>query len=125
MDRLPSKRQLKVAELIKKGLVQYFAEGKSFHKSLIDVSITVSEVRVTPDLKVAKAFVVPFAIKMEPKEFLAALNDVSNEIRMGVTKIINLKFSPKIIFKFDESFDQADKMERIFQHVTSRYSDQE
>jgi ribosome-binding factor A len=124
-ERFPSKRQLKVAELIKKGLVQFFAEGKILAKELIDVSITVSEVRVSPDLKIARAYVVPFATNMEPNKFLELLNSMDREIRSSVTKIINLKYSPKIIFRFDESFDQADKIERIFYEISSKYSEQD
>ena len=116
-NRAPSKRQFKIAELIRKAVVEVFLHGKIYNVELSDISITVSEVRVTPDLKTAIVYVVPLEKKFDQSTFITMLREQEKNIRFEVTKIINLKFSPKLIFKFDDSFDRAEKLEKIFEEI--------
>lgn len=115
--RVPSKRQLQVAELIKKALVEVFNSGGLFIPGLEENSITVSEVRVTPDLKIAFAYVLPLNKSLDSKTFIGLLNQVDKQIRFEVTKKIQIKFSPKIVFKFDDSFDRAEHLEKLFEEI--------
>ena len=119
--RVPSKRQLQVAELIRKALVEVFNSGQLFIPGLEDNSITVSEVRVTPDLKVAFAYVLPLNKTLESKAFMALINQFDKQIRFEVTKLIRIKFSPKIVFKFDDSFDRAEHLEKIFEEIRNTH----
>jgi len=115
--RMPSKRQLQVAELIRKAVVEVFSYGKVFMPGLENVSITVSEVRVPPDLKTAVVYVLPLERNIAKKEFIALLSQYDKQIRFEVTKSIYIKFSPKLIFKYDDSFDRAEHLEKIFEEI--------
>ena len=115
--RVPSKRQLQVAELIRKALVQVFNSGGLFIPGLEENSITVSEVRVTPDLKIAFAYVLPLNKTIDSKKFISLLGQADKQIRFEVTKLIQIKFSPKIVFKFDDSFDRAEHLEKLFEEI--------
>jgi ribosome-binding factor A len=106
-----------VAELIKKALVQVFNSGGLFIPGLEENSITVSEVRVTPDLKIAFAYVLPLNKTIDSKTFISLLGQADKQIRFEVTKLIQIKFSPKIVFKFDDSFDRAEHLEKLFEEI--------
>ena len=120
--REASKRQLKVAELIKKAVAAFFIQGKFYDPLLSNISITVSEVRVTPDLKTAVVFVVPLEKIIDSKDFIRLLKEHEVMIRREVTKSIVMKFSPKLVFKFDDSFDRVEKLEKIFEEIRSHSS---
>ena len=76
------------------------------------MSITVGEVRCSPDLKVATAFVLPLG-GQGADEALAALRENRSEIRRAVSRNVSLKFSPEIRFALDETFDQMDETRRL------------
>ena len=116
-NRPPSKRQLQVGELVRRAVVAVFSQGKIYIPGLSDISITVSEVRVTPDLKTAIVYVVPLEKTIDNKEFIELLKEHDKPIRLEVTRIINIKYSPKLIFKFDDSFDRVEKLEKIFEEI--------
>ena len=118
--RIASKRQLKVAELIKKAVATVFIQRKVYDPILSKISITVSEVRVTPDLKTAVVFVIPLQKIMDNNEFIKLLKEQEVMIRHEVTKLIIMKFSPKLVFKFDDSFDRAEKLEKIFEEIRQK-----
>lgn len=113
MQKPLSNRQLKVGELIKHALSEIFISKKLYFNVIKGASITVTEVRMTADLKTATAYVIPLAMKVDIKAFLDELENNIYNIRAMVTKAINIKYSPKIIFKFDDSFDTAQKLETI------------
>ena len=115
--RMPSKRQLQVGELIKKAVVEVFNSGRLFIPGLENNSVTVSEVRVPPDLKTAVVYVLPLDKSIEKKKFMALLNQFDKQIRFEVTKSIYIKFSPRLIFKYDDSFDRAEHLEKIFEEI--------
>ena len=104
----PSQRQLRVAEVIRRALADVLARGDVHDPELSDVSITVSEVRCSPDLRHATVFVLPLG-GLNTEAILAALNRNRVDLRRQVTAMIDLKFSPQLAFQPDRSFDQMDR----------------
>ena len=108
----PSQRQLRVGELIRRTLSEVLARGDVHDPDLNRMSITVGEVRTSPDLKVATAYVLPLG-GHGAEEALQALRDNRHELRRQVSKKLTLKFSPEIRFVIDESFDRMDDTNRL------------
>ncbi|MHC0052331.1 30S ribosome-binding factor RbfA [Actibacterium sp. D379-3] len=108
----PSQRQLRVGELIRRTLSDVLARGDIHDPDLNRMSITVGEVRTSPDLKVATAFVLPLGGD-HAEEALAALRRNRFELRRAVSKALTLKFSPEIRFAIDETFDRMDETRRL------------
>ncbi|MDA0782149.1 MAG: 30S ribosome-binding factor RbfA [Rickettsiales bacterium] len=117
-NKMPSQRQLRVGEEIRHALSSIFMQGTIYEPELVGVSITVPEVRVSPDLRNATAFVFPLAGKA-PEGFIEALNRISPQITHQVLKRAKLRFAPKIFFKIDDSFENADNIENIISKVKS------
>ena len=109
----PSQRQLRVAELIRRRLSDVLSQAMIHDPDLNRMSITVGEVRCSPDLKVATAFVLPLG-GQERDAALGALRRNRHEIRRAVNRGLTLKFSPEIRFEIDETFDRLDDTRRIF-----------
>ncbi len=105
--RPPSQRQLRVAELIRRTLSDVLLRGDIHDPDLAGMSVTVGEVRTSPDLKVATAFVLPLG-GGNRDAMLAALNANRYELRRAVNKALTLKFSPELRFRIDETFDRMD-----------------
>ena len=103
-----SQRQLRVAEVIRRALSDILARGEVHDPELAHVSITVAEVRVTPDLRHATAFVLPLG-GVNTAAIVKALTRNRVELRRHVTAQIDLKFSPELSFQPDTSFDQMDR----------------
>ena len=113
----PSQRQLRVGELIRRRLSEVLTRGDVHDPELNTISITVGEVRASPDLKVATAFVLPLGGNGS-EEALAALRRNRVEIRRQVAKGLDLKFAPELRFKLDETFDRMDDTRRLFSDET-------
>ena len=111
-----SQRQLRVGEMIKQSLGMLFAKNEAKVPNLETNSITVTEVKMSQDLKVAKAFVLPLGGK-DAEEKIEILRQFSFLIRKVLSKKINMKFLPKIIFAKDESFDYAEKIEKLIKQT--------
>lgn len=109
----PSQRQLRVAELIRRRLSDVLNQGDIHDPDLNRISITVGEVTASPDLRVATAYVLPLGGDGRD-EALDALNRNRTEIRRIVTKGLQLKFSPEIRFRIDETFDRLDTTRAMF-----------
>ena len=109
----PSQRQLRVAELIRRRLSDVLSQGDIHDPDLNRLSITVGEVRCSPDLKVATAYVLPLG-GGDREVALAALRQNRSEIRRAVNRGLALKFSPEIRFAIDETFDKLDDARRLF-----------
>ncbi len=112
-SRGPSQRQLRVGELIRRTLSDILVRGDIHDPDLNRMSITVGEVRTSPDLRVATAYVLPLGGQGRD-EALAALRRNRGEIRRVVSKELTLKFSPEIKFAIDETFDRLDETRRLF-----------
>lgn len=109
----PSQRQLRVGETIRRALAQVLQRGDVHDDALARMSITVSEVRCSPDLKVATAYVMPLG-GFHAEEGLDALRRNRAELRRAVNKSLALKFSPELRFQLDETFDRMDDTRRMF-----------
>ena len=108
----PSQRQLRVGELIRRTLSEVLMRGEVHNDTLGAMSITVGEVRVSPDLRIATAFVLPLGGE-GAAEALAALNRSKGELRHHVAKAMTLKFAPELRFVLDETFDRMDATRRL------------
>ena len=109
----PSQRQLRVGELIRRTLSDVLTRGDIHDPELNRLSITVGEVVVSPDLKVATAYVVPLG-GGAAYEMFDLLKRNRSELRRAVSKGLTLKFAPELRFKLDETFDRLDETRRLF-----------
>ena len=109
-----SQRQLRVGELIKQSLGQIFLKDEAKVPILETKNITVTEVRMSPDLKNARAYVIPLGGKNTDK-VVGILTEFSHLIRKALSKKVDMKFLPKVSFISDTSFDYAAKIEKLIQ----------
>ncbi len=107
-----AQRNLRVGEEIRHALADIFMRGEVHSMDLFGASITVSEVRVSPDLKNATAFVMPLAGKNK-EGLLEALKKSSPELRHLVSKRVKLRHVPKIFFSLDDSYDEAERINNL------------
>ena len=107
-----SQRQLRVGEMIKQSLGIIFIRDEAKIPNLSTKEITVTEVRMSPDLKTAKVFVMPLGGK-NAKEIINKLKEFSFVIRKTLSSKIIMKFLPKLFFVKDESFEYAEKIENL------------
>lgn len=119
--RGPSQRQLRVGEAVRHELSALIERDVIRDPTLAGVPITVTEVAMSPDLKVASAYVTPFgsAAETEPGELIAALNRVAPALRRMLGPRVNLKFLPELRFRLDTSFDQAGRIEDLLREASS------
>jgi ribosome-binding factor A len=107
-----NQRPLRIGEEIRHALADIFIRGECNSPGLFDVTITISEVRVAPDMKNATAYFMPLA-GQNKEEILDALCVAAPEIRHLVSKRVKLRHTPRIHFKLDESFDVAQNIETL------------
>ena len=111
-----SQRQLRVGEMIKQSLGMIFVRNEAKIPNLETNGITVTEVQMSQDLKIAKAFVLPLGGE-NAEEKIKVLKQFSFLIRKALSKKIAIKFLPKIIFAKDESFEYAEKIENLIKQT--------
>ena len=109
----PSQRQLRVGELIRHALAEMLSRGEIHDDVLAAHVVTVSEVRMSPDLRVASIYVMPLGGK-DLQPVLGALDRNRKYIRGEIAHTVNLKFAPEIRFLPDETFDEAKRIDDIF-----------
>ena len=107
-----SQRQLRVGELVKQNLGELFIRNEAKIPSINSKLITVTEVRMTPDLKTARVYVIPLG-GIETKETVRILTEYSHLVRRALSKRLDIKFLPKLTFVEDNSFEYAEKIERL------------
>jgi|TARA_B100001248_G_C27243675_1_gene390515 ribosome-binding factor A len=107
-----SQRQLRVGELVKQNLGELFIRNEAKIPLINSKLITVTEVRMTPDLKTARVYVIPLG-GVDIKETVSILTEYSHLVRKALSKRLDIKFLPKLTFVEDNSFDYAEKIERI------------
>ena len=112
-SRGPSQRQLKAGELIRRALADILREEDIQDPALEGVSVTISEVRASPDLKNATVFAVPLGGK-DADEVILGLNRNARFIRGRLGKEMVMKSTPRLKFVRDTSFDTAEAMEAVF-----------
>jgi ribosome-binding factor A len=108
----PSQRMLRVGEMIRHELSAVLARGEIHDDVLAASVITIPEVRMSPDLKLATVYVMPLGGKKIP-EVVAALNQHKKFIRSIIAKSVNLKFAPDVRFRHDETFDEAMRIDAL------------
>lgn len=104
----PSQRQLRVGELVRRTLAQVLAQGDIHDPELNRLSVTVGEVRTSPDLKIATAYVLPLGGQGQD-EVIELLARNKHELRRIVGKKLGLKYTPDLRFRLDETFDRMDE----------------
>ena len=109
-----TQRQLRVGEMIKQALSMIFLKDEAKLPNVQTKGITVTEVRMSPDLKNAKAYVIPLGGK-DTEKTVSILKEFSPLIRKALSKKIDMKFLPKVSFVSDKSFDYAEKIEKLIQ----------
>ena len=109
----PSQRQLRVGETIRRALSDVLARGDVHDPELNRMSITVGEVRASPDLKIATAYVLPLGGR-DADGALEALRRNAPELRHLVARAMTLKYAPRLRFQLDETFDRMDDTRRLF-----------
>lgn len=109
----PSQRQLRVGELIRRTLSDVLARADVHDPDLNRFSITVGEVSVSPDLKVANCYVCPLG-GGDAKAMIQALARNKGELRHLIAKGMTLKYAPDLRFRLDETFDRLDETRRLF-----------
>ena len=107
-----SQRQLRVGELVKQNLGQLFLRNEAKIPTINTKLITVTEVRMTPDLKTARVYVIPLG-GIDTKETVKILTEYVHLVRKALSKRLDIKFLPKLTFVEDNSFEYAEKIERI------------
>lgn len=107
---MPGQRQLRVGELIRHVLAEMLTRGDIHDDVLASNLVTIPEVRMSPDLRVATVYVMPIGGK-DASEVIAALDRRRRYIRGEVAHAVNLKFAPDIRFVADESFDEVQRIE--------------
>ena len=104
----PSQRQLRVGELVRRTLSDVIVRGELHDPDLDGVSITVGEVRMSPDLRVATVYVLPLG-GANTQVIIKGLARSAHELRRALNRNIKLKFSPELRFIADDTFDQMDQ----------------
>tara|TARA_B100000941_G_scaffold286306_1_gene259615 strand:- start:441 stop:839 length:399 start_codon:yes stop_codon:yes gene_type:complete len=107
-----SQRQLRVGELVKQNIGELFIRNEAKIPSINSKLITVTEVRMTPDLKTARVYVIPLG-GIDTKETVKILTEYSHLVRKALSKRLDIKFLPKLTFVEDNSFEYAEKIEKI------------
>ncbi|HZH11579.1 MAG TPA: 30S ribosome-binding factor RbfA [Microvirga sp.] len=108
----PSQRQQRVAELVRHALAEVLSRGDLQDEVLTKNVITIPEVRMSPDLKLATAYVMPLGGKDEDA-VIKALEKNKKVLRQEVARRVNLKFAPDLRFRRDESFDEAARIDAL------------
>jgi ribosome-binding factor A len=109
----PSQRQLRAGEVVRHALVEILRDETLADPALANVSVTLTEVRVSPDLKQALCFIEPLGGE-RAAEVTAGLNRCARFLRGRLGHTIELRFTPELKFVHDESFAEAQRMERLF-----------
>ena len=132
--RGPSQRQLRAAELIRHQLAEIFLREAFADPALQNLSLTISEVRTSPDLKIATAYCTPLgsaAAGSDTEKVIAALNHAAPKIRKLLAAKLDMKFTPEINFRNDESFLESKRIDELLsspavqRDLATRSSDEE
>src|SRR3981189_2238306 len=107
-----SQRQLRVGEIVRHAIADLLSQGSVHDPDLEGHTITVPEVRMSPDLKLATIYVMPLGGR-DTDKVLAALERNKKFLRGKVARRVNLKFAPNVRFRVDERFDEAERIEKL------------
>lgn len=110
--RAPSQRQLRVGELVRHALAEILQRGEIHDRAFDGVVVTVPEVRMTPDLKLATVFVAPLGGK-GGAAVVAAFERNKRYLRGEIARRVDLRYAPDLTFRLDTSFDEADRIDAL------------
>lgn len=116
----PSQRQLRVGELVRHKLSEMLSRGDIHDDVLASHVVTVPEVRLSPDLKLATVYVIPLG-GTDTDEVLEALNRHKKYIRGEIAHAVDLKFAPELRFRRDETFDEASRIDELLSKPQVRH----
>lgn len=122
-DGIPSQRQYKVGEIIKKALVETLERVEIRDPALSGASITISQVEIGPDLKLARVFIMPLGGHNQEK-VLEGLERATTFLRKNVAERVALKYTPRLIFEVDNAFDSSQHIDRLFKSPNYRINQQ-
>ena len=111
-----SQRQLRVGEMIKQSLCMIFIRNEAKVPNLETNTITVTEVQMSQDLKIAKVYVMPLG-GIDEDKIILKLKEYSFLIRKILSKKVFMKFLPKLLFRKDDSFEYAEKIENLIKQT--------
>ena len=111
-----SQRQLRVGEMIKQSLSMIFVRNEAKVPNLETNTVTVTEVKMSQDLKIAKAYVLPLGGK-DTEKVIKKLREYSFLIRKVLSNKVFMKYIPKILFAKDDSFEYAEKIENLIKQT--------
>lgn len=111
----PTQRQLRVGEEVRFIISQVFSRGEFYEAPLKGVTLTIPEVQISPDLRHARVYVYPIGGASNVSEILQALNALGPDFRTEVARRMTTKFVPRLQFRLDETFEEAAKIESLFQ----------
>jgi len=111
--KTPSQRQLRFGEEIRHALAWVIERGEIRDPRLVGLPVTVTEVRVGPDLRNATVFVVPLGGNGDQEALIEALDKATPFLRHRVAQLVTLKYVPRLTFKVDASFDQASRIDDL------------
>lgn len=120
----PSQRQLRVGELVRHAIAEILQRGDVHDPVLEGHVITVPEVRMSPDLKIATVFVMPLG-GQDGKAVVDAFDRNKKFLRGDVAKRVNLRYAPDLRFRLDESFDEGGKIDALLRNVSRDPDDDE
>ena len=114
--KAPSNRKLKVEESLKRAISDIINVDKSLSSFIGDISITISKVDISPDLRNAKIFIIPFCVD-NFEDIIKDLNDNNGILKTYLVKKIELRYVPNLTFIYDSSFDNANKIENLINNI--------
>lgn len=110
-----SQRQQRAAEIIRRALAEVLTETARFEPELEKYMISITAVRMAPDLKLAKVYIMPMVSNQyNPKDVLTALQSVKVKLRHSMSKLVQMKYVPDLKFYWDDSLEQALRIESLF-----------
>lgn len=111
--KVQSERQRRVGQLINSAVMSFLRRGGMVDERLVGCPLTITKVTISPDLKIANIFFLPFNTVMKPEEILDALDESNWIIRKAVAAEVKLKFSPELRFFFDKGFEEDVLLDQI------------
>ena len=117
MNKPPSQRMLRVGELVRHALANLLTRGEIIDPIIESTVITVPEVRMSPDLKLASAYVTPLG-GGDADKLVAALNNHKKFIRGRITGQLSLKYAPEVRFFADDTFDEATRIDNLLRSAS-------
>ena len=122
-DGIPSQRQYRIGEIVKKALVEIFERVEIRDPALSGTSITISQVEVGPDLKLARVYIMPLGGRDQEK-VVEGLERATAFLRKNVAERVALKYTPRLVFKIDNAFDSSQHINRLFKSPEYQINEQ-